>query len=898
MLRTNPSFSPQLYFTHALRPGDWYEDFYQATPSSTFIRIARKRLPLSWSLQLEGVWTHVSPPNLPLPRQGWKLHISAQPKDVSEILEKCIHICAHHEVAFKFLLDPSIFQWVNSKGSGREGGGKFITIYPMDIQHFEAIADELHEALAVFEGPHILSDKPYKDSQVVYYRYGAFTGYPNLSIFGTVQLQLRAPNGDLVSDGRSSFFNPPAWVSDPFSSEETQIHEADTSPETTIYLKDGRYRIEEAMQFSLTGGVYKATDMDSGKTVVIKEARPHINIEAEHQDAITRLAKEHRLLTKLSETGITPEPIDLFYDWKHLFLVEEFLEGDTLSSALLSGDFDEQDRESFAEEIHAIGSRLAYAVKVAHDHDIIINDFASENAIFSTTDGTLRLIDLEAAWEENVDVPVETLRTMGFQPKEGIKNKSDDMHGLASVIFSRIYSITPILELEPEAKTVFLDAAAADGFISHDLKELLAECIDTNEKTRPTAAEFLDRFENAPVAPTPVAPEENYGIHDPLLSETLDKILDSIKSNTTFDRKDRLFPSDPNLFLTNPLSVAHGAAGVAHALASIEDKVPEGVISWMLTQEISKERYTPGLYLGLSGIAWVFWELGLNGLALKLMRMASEHPLLWELPDVYYGAAGFGMACLYFHKETGDPHWLEQAARIGDKLIEIKTESDKGFYWSDMVGNVWTGYARGATGISLFLLYLYLASGDSRFKATGRAALDYDLGSLTEIRGKLGVPRATADSIPSIHKNVHTHYWSEGSAGICTTLLRYISAFGENSDNDMLAFLTSDTRRNYMAFPTLFTGLAGLGEVQLDAFNFIKDPKFLSSAFYVASGIRRFQIEKPDGIAFPGEQLLRLSNDFGSGSAGIALFLHRLLNREKSLPNSNFLLDDLLCKKN
>ena len=162
MLRTNPSFSPQLYFTHALRPGDWYEDFYQATPSSTFIRIARNRLPLSWSLQLEGVWTHVSPPNLPLPRQGWKLHISAQPKDVSEILEKCIHICAHHEVAFKFLLDPSIFQWVNSKGSGREGGGKFITIYPMDIQHFEAIADELHEALAVFEGPHILSDKPYK----------------------------------------------------------------------------------------------------------------------------------------------------------------------------------------------------------------------------------------------------------------------------------------------------------------------------------------------------------------------------------------------------------------------------------------------------------------------------------------------------------------------------------------------------------------------------------------------------------------------------------------------------------------------------------------------------------------------------------------------------------------
>jgi hypothetical protein len=38
-----------------------------------------------------------------------------------------------------------------------------------------------------------------------------------------------------------------------------------------------------------------------------------------------------------------------------------------------------------------------------------------------------------------------------------------------------------------------------------------------------------------------------------------------------------------------------------------------------------------------------------------------------------------------------------------------------------------------------------------------------------------------------------------------------------------------------------------------------------------------FAIEKPSGIVFPGEELIRVSTDFGTGSAGTGLFLHRLL---------------------
>ena len=896
MLITNPNFSVNPYYEYSREHSEWYESVSHHAPTPEFLEVARRVLPLSWTPRFTGVWTHVSPPSRGArKRQGWKIHVSANPENYLKILERSIRVCVDYQVTFKFLSSPSIFSRLLGKGSFREASGKFITIYPSDDSQFLLIMEALSEQLAEFKGSYTLSDKPYKDSQVIFYRYGAFLGYPQLSVFGHHDILLRSPEGELVPDGRSAYFNPPDWASDPLG-ENTE--ETDTGSETTIYLKEGRYRVESAIQFSLTGGVYKAVDMDTGKTVIIKEARPHTSIDSNGDDAIARLKKEHRLLTKLSGTDITPEPIDLFFDWEHLFLVEEFLSGENLYTTITSSTTDSVDKNIHIESIHKFGVSLAYAVKVVHDHNIIINDFSPGNVISSDVEETYKLIDLEAAWEEGVDAPSGNFGTIGYQSPEGVKHKSDDLYGMSSVISSLIVPVNALLNLEPKAMQTFLEAVEKEGRISNEIKTLLLENLDTNRESCRTASEFFNRFENISIDATPEMPEENFGISDTRLSETVNQTLNYIKSNMDFQRTDRLFPADPEVFMTNPLSVANGAAGVANALFNIEGEVSDKIISWMLTREISKEAYPPGLYVGLSGIAWVFWKLGQKELALKLMKMAADHDLLWDLSDIYYGAAGFGLACLYFHKETGDAYWLEQAAHVGEKLIQRKNVSDDGSYWPDLEGDVWAGYARGASGISLFLLYLHLASGDTQFLEAGRSALDYDLGAALELEGGLRIPRATADSIDSHHQNVYSHYWSDGSTGVCTALLRYISVLGEKSDKAMLEALMGDTKRDKTAFPTLFTGLAGLGNLQLDAFDFTGDPKYLSSARYITRGIYRFQIHKPHGIAFPGEQLLRISNDFGSGSAGIACFLHRLQHAEKRLPNFNFMLDELINPKN
>lgn len=75
----------------------------------------------------------------------------------------------------------------------------------------------------------------------------------------------------------------------------------------------------------------------------------------------------------------------------------------------------------------------------------------------------------------------------------------------------------------------------------------------------------------------------------------------------------------------------------------------------------------------------------------------------------------------------------------------------------------------------------------------------------------------------------------------------------------------------------------------------------LTSSGIPCSGIRRcrartLSILRTYGIAFPGEQLLRISTDFGTGAAGIGLYLHRLAHAG-SVGNPNFFVDALLRDK-
>jgi hypothetical protein len=86
-------------------------------------------------------------------------------------------------------------------------------------------------------------------------------------------------------------------------------------------------------------------------------------------------------------------------------------------------------------------------------------------------------------------------------------------------------------------------------------------------------------------------------------------------------------------------------------------------------------------------------------------------------------------------------------------------------------------------------------------------------------------------------------------------------------------------------------GLSGFGEYLLDMYRLMGERRYLNTAFHLAEAILPHRIEKPEGIAFAAEELFRISCDLGGGSAGIGLFLHRLLRPEQP---RFLMLDELL----
>ncbi|NIB31267.1 hypothetical protein HBB16_05180 [Pseudonocardia sp. MCCB 268] len=68
---------------------------------------ARGRSGRRWHVDRTGLWYSVTPPEVVLPAQGWKLHLSATPAHAREVLARALPVLldsgARRRSAFKFL---------------------------------------------------------------------------------------------------------------------------------------------------------------------------------------------------------------------------------------------------------------------------------------------------------------------------------------------------------------------------------------------------------------------------------------------------------------------------------------------------------------------------------------------------------------------------------------------------------------------------------------------------------------------------------------------------------------------------------------------------------------------------------------------------------------------------
>lgn len=861
---------------------DYAESFSAYSPrTEDFYDVVSSRLPEGWSIQRKDFWFHCSPSLPEVPLQGWKIHISSTLGKSREVLEKVISVLFRYsDVAFKFSLDRTLLSLLNSKNWPRGGSGKFITIYPPDSGRFVDLIEEIDQATAGMPGPYILSDHRYKNSRVVFYRYGGIRPYTTLNSRGEKVSVLKGPDGAVIPDQRLAYPMTPAWETPVFP---VEVGEAEKTEALT--LLHGRYTIEKAVAFSNAGGVYHARDNHTGGKVIIKEARPCVNATTDDYDAIDLLKKEHRLLTAVADTGIAPQPLDLFQEWEHWFLVEEFIEGTAMShhsaasNILLRTRMTESDCRAWNAMFSRLCSNLIRILKTLHSREIVFSDLSPGNLIVCGNDQKLKIIDFEGAYQLGVDCPLN-IYTPGFVSPHrvdgGQARVEDDYYSAGAVLLAYLLPINGLLHLNPQARQQFLASIRTDIHLPKNIADLINNLMDQADPSalEPAVGSGVEVQGVLPAAlDCAVQPSYDY-------QTVVDDVVTHLNGVAEYQRSDRLFPADPGVFATNPLSLAYGAAGVSYALHSLTGNVPQAAIDWILQHKITSTEYPSGLYIGMSGIAWSLLEMGVREPAERILQSSFKHPLAYNTADLFYGIAGWGMTGLRFFEATGNEVYLDHAREAGNALLASCRKSAQGYYWTDSDERP-LGLAHGSSGISLFLLYLYLATENEQYFVAGLRALDFDLAAAVRTKdGGLSWAKSVDSSSPLYS------YWRFGSAGIGMVTARYQFLTGSPRLHSILEQIFIDTDRKYAVFPGRFAGLAGLGEFLLDMHDLTGEQRFVNSARKVAEGIMHFRVER-NGAAFPGELSSRLCCDFGTGSAGIALFLNRLLKKQKS----DFMLD-------
>ncbi|MEI5097864.1 hypothetical protein RB200_03335 [Streptomyces sp. PmtG] len=199
----------------------------------------------------------------------------------------------------------------------------------------------------------------------------------------------------------------------------------DLAARRTRPAADFPYRVQSALRLGCGGGTYLAaaepaapgtctatstgTGTGTGRTVVLKEARPGAGLDARGDDAATRLAREHRNLTRLADLGCVPAPGPYRTVGGHHFLEREHVEGTNLfaeSLRLPLGTSEYARRETPGYTRWALGvlDRLERALDALRARGLRLGELRPHNVVLRPG-GDVVLIDLASATALDDDRP-------------------------------------------------------------------------------------------------------------------------------------------------------------------------------------------------------------------------------------------------------------------------------------------------------------------------------------------------------------------------------------------------------------------------------------------------------------------------------------------------------------
>lgn len=227
------------------------------------------------------------------------------------------------------------------------------------------------------------------------------------------------------------------------------------------------YEVQESLGRGGMGAVYRGQDRRDGSPVAIKVMHPHLAADETFRERFTREAHVAALL----RSPYTVHQLDYGFAGEHLFLVMEFIEGETLRAELRRGPMDPQ-------RALRIAIQVSRALEEAEARGVVHRDIKPENILLSTNDH-VKVADFGIARQvESAGLTAVGgfVGTPAYAAPEQLRGESDhrsDIYALGAVLYESLTGRPPSAS---RGETLALPGfAALPAAVSMTVQRCLAE---------------------------------------------------------------------------------------------------------------------------------------------------------------------------------------------------------------------------------------------------------------------------------------------------------------------------------------------------------------------------------------------------------------------------------------
>lgn len=853
--------------------------------------------------------------------QGWALQISVIKQEMAALLEMLLPLLAQEEIPYMIPLNKAIHGQILDGSQGLARLGKVMTIYPAELQAVY-LAQRLIMLTAAFKGPKIPTATHL--GACIYARYDHFN---TIIQHADSHDQMR----QLTSDQRKrlqkeSYTVPyilPEGLAWPFSMICSPL--AVRPPK----LIAGRYLPLEVLKNDAKGKVIKCLSLKSWLNIhwcILKQGNQHMTADDAGRDVKDRLLWQYELHQSLAAKVSLPKVYECF-EWDgNTYLVMEYLEGASLTDrlyALSQGN-------SWASIVPQVKIKmldyLLQAIGIVeklHENGYVHRDLNLQNFLVARNEH-LVAIDLELCYNflTNQPMPPFTLGTPGYMSPEqvavNIPGIQEDLYGIGALMVKLLTGQPPTRFSTGSPGTLL---ANLDFFIQDKaVVQLICTCLAPAPDLRPQLTVIRSVIENYRLEL--LNPKKNHvhgavnfvKAHNELCQHVITKGLQALESNTYTDRGQIWYSKsslgDQNTMANELMGTSchtglhDGISGVLYTMAIAHGhEYPVGsckpVIAknweYLKTESLDRLDFAlPGLFYGAAGNAIAITALikselihnreGGVGRIKECLSLGISQDL-----NLATGVAGQGVALMHCHAFL---QWDQSLSLIAHcTAVLLQTQQADGSWLLKQPGTVnkgikLPGFSYGIAGITYYLLEYAIAFRDEPAKRSAIRALDY----LLKQRIKQGGHQIWQMS----PKNKSVSPWLEdGFSGVALTFIKAYQYLGDDRYKEAAtAALMSHPLQISSNFQTVSSGIAGLGEIYLEACRIFKDDEWQHRADWIAGTFLHTAVEHSDGSVFwlDGHDTKAYSG-LMSGNSGILHFLMRYDLPDKiSLPLFNFSL--------